>query len=70
MQLGINSKATRSLFLFTIVGFSPALFSSCASKANTAGSNALGASLPSQAYYNPATGEFNDKWPYGPNTYR
>jgi hypothetical protein len=73
ISLKAKNMKSISLFLLTVAGFCPVLFSSCATNGTTSDittPSARGKSLASTAYYNPAEGEFNPKWPYGPNTYR
>jgi hypothetical protein len=62
-----------SMFILAAIGCCPLLFSSCANTGATnpitATSNVRGTSLASKATYNPATMEFQDSWPFGPNGY-
>jgi hypothetical protein len=62
-----------SIFVLTAIACCPLLFSSCASTGATnpitATSNVRGTSLASKATYNAATMQFQDAWPFGPNTY-
>jgi hypothetical protein len=63
-----------SMLIVTAIACCPLLFSSYASTGATspvtATSNVRGTSLASKATYNPGTMEFQDPWPFGPNTYR
>jgi hypothetical protein len=68
-----RSMKSMSLFLLTVAGLCPVLFSSCATTGNTSSittPSAPGHSIATTDRYNPAEGSFSPAWPFGPNAYR